>query len=273
MISFKAEEIPYGIVCGEDFSECIFPFVRNDSGVYSIQCISPIHGRSFVLRAEKHGQWIVGKGNGLSYTTHPFVLTSPIFAETWGGLSLENAVRDFNIGNEIRGLGIKTNLMQYVLSIDANIIKNGEKSQAAILQYSVECPYRISDFGFIPKHLLERTIAKWGNKYPQKHLHAAFVLVNNLRILHEHNILHNAMHPQNYTWALELLDFEASRSTRYPYDNTDYESYVPMLLEVEVIQTYEIINYIAWCLGEIPDYRAIETIFRDNGFSLKELQM
>jgi len=273
MISFKAEKIPYRIECDADSSNCIFPYVRKDTGLYSIQCISPIHGRSFVLCAEKNGQWIIGKGNGLSYTTHSFVLTSPIFAETWGGLSLDNAVRDFNIGNEVRSLGIKTNLMQYVLSIDANIIKNGEKCQAALLQYSVECPYRITDFGFIPKHILKRTIAKWGNKYQQKHLHAAFVLVNNLRILHEHKVLHNAMHPQNYTWALELLDFEASRSIKYPYNNTEYEAYVPMLSEAEVIQTYEIINYIAWCLGEKPNYIAIENIFRDNGFRLKELQL
>lgn len=273
MMIFKAEKVQYDIVCQSDQSKDVYPLVRNDEGDYTMQCVSPAHGRSFILGNVSQNRWVVGKGNGLSYTTHPFILTSPDFGETWGGLSIENAVRDFNIGNEVRNLGIKTNHMEYVLALDGNIIQNGENRQAALFQYSVECPYRISDFGFIPKHLLVDYVAQWGNKYPLKHLHAAKVIISNLRLLHDHHIMHNAMHPQNYTWALELLDFEASRTDNYPYDNADYEAYVPMLIKIEVIQAYEIINYIAWSLGETPDYHGIECIFNDYGFKLKELNI
>ena len=37
---------------------------------------------------------------------------------------------------------------------------------------------------------------------------AADLLLHNLQILHKNEILHNAISEQNYTWALELLDFE-----------------------------------------------------------------
>ena len=76
------------------------------------------------------------------------------------------------------------------------------------------------------------------------------------------------MHTQNYTWALELLDFEASRTNNHPYDNPEYEEHVPELIKAEIIQTYEIINYIAWCLGEPIEYSAIDSIFLDYGFHI-----
>lgn len=213
-------------------------------------------------------EWVIGKGNGLSYTTHSRLLTSLVNSETWGGLSLDNALRDFDIGNEVRRLGIKTNRMHCVLSLDKTTVQNGEEKQAALLQYSVECPYRISDIGFMPKSLLVKTVQKWGGEGHCRHLRAADILVGNLRVLHDHHIMHNAMHPQNYTWALELLDFEVSRSDNLPYASSDYESFVPMLIEAEVIQTYEIINFIAWCLEEQPDDRAIEKIFSKHNFDL-----
>ena len=271
MRRFRADRVPFDIVCQTNNEVRVLPFIRTDNGKHYIHCVSPIHGRSFILKQEQQGRWIVGKGNGLSYTSHPFVLTSPINGETWGGLSLNNALRDFNIGNEVRSLGIKTNHMQYVLSIDGRMIQNGEERQAALLQYSVECPYRISDFGFIPPCLLKEMVSKWDNEFPLKHLYAANVLVKNLKILRDNHIMHNAMHPQNYTWAMELVDFEASRSDIYPFENPDYEACVPMLSDIEVIQTYEIINHIAWCLHETPNYEGIEKVFKDYGFGIQEL--
>lgn len=273
MRRFRADRVAYDIVCQTNNEYEVLPLIRANQGKEYIHCVSPVHGRSFILRQEQQRRWIVGKGNGLSYTTHPFVLTSFANGETWGGLSLNNALRDFNIGNEVRDLGVKTNHMQYVLSIDSNMIQNGEERQVALLQYSVECPYRISDFGFFPRYLLKETVSKWGNEFPQKHLFAARVLINNLRTLRDHHIMHNATHPQNYTWALELVDFEASRSDKYPFDNPDYEACVPMLSDIEIIQTYEIINYIAWCLRETPNYKAVEMLFKDYGFEINELPL
>ena len=269
---FKAErlssfEIPYI----RDAQIDVYPLIRCDAGDEEIVCVSPVHGRSFVLSHNSNGRWIVGKGNGLSYTSHPFILTSSVNGETWGGLSLDSAVRDFNVGNQVRELGIKTNIMDCVIALDMPIIVNGESRQSALLQYSVECPYRISDFGFIPKDELKCYLDKWYSAYNELHMYAARVLIQNLRTLHDNNIMHNAMHPQNYTWALELVDFEASRSDKYPYDNADYEACVPMLIEAEVIQVYDIINYVAWCLGEQTNYRKVEELFNEYGFKLNHL--
>ena len=271
MKKIKAEKVSVQIVCKNDNAGNIIPLIRNESGTEIMYGVSPIHGRSFVLQQASDDKWIIGKGNGLGYSSHPFLNTSHVNGDTWGALPLENAVRDFNIGNEVASLGIKTNRMEYVLDPEMTIIKNGEKTHGALLQYTVECPYRISDFGFIPKHALKKHVSNWEDVHQLKHLYAAEVLSSNLRILHQHHILHNAIHPQNYTWALELLDFEASRSDKYPYNNKEYERFVPLLEEMEIIQTYEIVNYIAWCLSETPDYKELESIFNNNGFELTNI--
>ena len=39
---------------------------------------------------------------------------------------------------------------------------------------------------------------------------------------------------------------------------------------MEIIQTYEIINYIAWCLNEECDYAAIEQIISSYNFTLNQ---
>jgi len=273
MKDYKATLVDYRIACQQHNINEVFPLVRDEKGEYTIYNVSPNHGRSFVIKKENNERWIVGKGNGLGFTTHPFVLTSSVSGETWGGLCLSNAIRDYNIGNEICELGIKTNKMHCVLELDRVVIKNGEEKPAALLQYSVNCPYRISDFAFMPNSLLKKTISEWGNEYTKKHLYAADVLVRNLCILHDNNIMHNAINIQNYTWALELLDFEASRTDNCPYENPEYEAHLPMLIEIEVIQTYEIINYIAWCLSENPNYKEIEAIFKNYGFRLQELKL
>lgn len=266
----------YEIVRGDRGNEPlghIYPFVRNDDGALNMEVISPNHGRSFLLKKGNDFHWIIGKGNGLSYSTQTSVITSSYDSDTWGRLSLKQAIRDFDIGNEIARLGIKTNTMEYVLSLPFNVIFNGKEDCAALLQYSVECPYRIVDFAFIPKMLLNMHVARWksaNNTFPStsKHLIAADVLFHNLSVLHKNGILHNAITPQNYTWALELVDFEASHSPTTPYGTKQYQSFIPMLMDMEIIQTYEIVNYIAWCLNEKPDYASIERIINYYSFKL-----
>ena len=41
-----------------------------------------------------------------------------------------------------------------------------------------------------------------------------------------------------------------------------------MLMDGEIMKTYEIINYIGWCLGEKINYSKIDSIFKDYGFNL-----
>ena len=272
MQALKADRITtYEIIQKGRDDTFIYPLIRNDVGKEKILCVSPLHGRSFVLKREKNGRWIIGKGNGLSYSSYPFLLTSSTYGETWGGLTLENAIRDYNICNQVKALGIKTNLMECVLALNKTIIANGVECKSGLLQYSVECPYRISDFGFISQSELLQYLNRWEAKGEAYYLYATRILIKNLRILHDNHIMHNAMHPQNYTWALELLDFEASRSDTYPFPNADYETYIPMLIEAEVVQVYEIINYIAWCLGESIDYKKIDNIFYEYGYDLSRM--
>lgn len=253
-----------------------FPYVKNANGSFVMKQVSPLHGRSFLVDQVSDTEWIISKGNGLGYSSKPFLLNSDIDSDTWGGLSAEQAIRDFDIGCEIRGFGIKTNQMQYVLELPYKIIFRGQECHAALLQYSVECPYRIVDFPFCPKDILSLYIAKWQpikklrTEIMTKHLIAADILYYNLSKMHQNGILHNAITPQNYTWALELVDFEASHTPNIPFGTKEYQSYIPMLMDMEILQTYEIINYIAWCLGEMPDYKSIERIMDSYGFQLKQ---
>jgi len=275
MKHFSADITPYRIALSDASAPEIFPYVRAAHGPYGMYCISPIHGRSFVLKHTAPNCWVVGKGNGLSYTQYRFLRNSLVFSDTWGGLTLEKAQRDFLIGQEVQQLGIKTNSMQYVLELDWITPQNGEEKTAALLQYTVECPYRLSDFGFIPNDMLRQCVSKWQCKknYERKSLVAADILVSNLRILHDHDVMHNALHTQNYTWALELLDFEAARTNNHPYESAEYESFVPQLKDCEILQTYEVINYIIWCLQEQVDFSEIDQIFSDYGFDLRNYSL
>lgn len=279
-MKIKAKSLTdYNILRGEEqirTAKPVYPIVRNDEGPLFIEVLSPNHGRSFLLKKETDSHWVIGKGNGLSYSTHSSLITSSHDSDTWGRLSLSQAIRDFDIGNEIARLGIKTNTMEYVLCLPFNVIFNGKEEPAALLQYSVECPYRIVDVAFIPKKMLSEHVSRWesiNNTFPStsKHLIAADILYRNLSVLHQNGILHNAITPQNYTWALELVDFEASHSPTIPFGTEQYQSYIPMLMDMEIIQTYEIINYIAWCLNEVCDYNAVERIMNFYGFNLKSI--
>lgn len=274
-VSINNYEIVRGYRSNEPLGR-IYPFVRNDDGELNMEIISPNHGRSFLLKKNNDFQWVIGKGNGLSYSTQTSLITSLYDSDTWGRLSLKQAIRDFDIGIEIAALGIKTNRMEYVLSLPFNVIFNGKEGKAALLQYSVECPYRIVDFAFIPKQLLNAHITNWKpiqdmDMDVPKHLIASDRLFYNLSLLHKYGVLHNAITPQNYTWALELVDFEASHTPNTPFGTKQYQSYIPMLMDMEIIQTYEIVNYIAWCLNEECDYTAIERIMSSYGFSLKTI--
>ena len=86
--------------------------------------------------------------------------------------------------------------------------------------------------------------------------------------MHSHNILHNAIQESNYTWALELLDFELSCSPSYPYEREDYQRHAIDLFSREVTQTYCIINYIAGVLKEHIDFKKVDRLFTEYGFDI-----
>lgn len=248
---------PYEIICSADTSIKLYPYLidfvagKRNQRIYTP---SPFHGRSIVVN-ESGGLYTVLKGSGLTYFPYNFLFTGELPDNAWGFLSKESALRDFEIASYIHNLGIRTNSMDAVIElIDQEIIVGETKSHPFLLQYQVSCPYRLCDAAFIPKKTLNSYVCKWasvdlrgGNLY---HVRAASVLLRNLSILHHFNILHNAISIHNYTFALELLDFELSRTPQHPYSSQSDEEFSVRLYRREFIQTLEIIHYIAFLFRE-----------------------
>ena len=262
------------IICMQSV-ECPFPYLLSNKGDKKILCPSPMHGRSFIVGKTKDRRYIISKGNGLCYTQHTFLHTGEFFDGTWGLLLRQDAERDFIMGQEIEALGIKTNHMEYVLELDVEItLPNGHKVKPCLLQYDVECPYRICDAAFMSQEEIHTEVAKWEKLnergYDKAHLIAANVLIRNLRVLHDHDILHNAISEQNYTWALELLDFELACSPAHPYTSEDDMRHVKDLFPREIMQTYVVINYIAGVLREEIDFAGVDALFAEYAFDLKQ---
>lgn len=253
-----------------------YPYLRFENGDRYMWLVSPLHGRSYVMGRLASGRYIVSKGNGLCYSQHPFLYTPDMPTDVWGLLLKEDALRDYFCCQDVQSLGVKTNRMECVLELEypIHIEKTGADIKPCLLQYDVECPYRICDAPFMEKGQIEAEVAKWEryNKsgWQQNHLVAAEMLISNLRVMHDNGVLHNAIHEQNYTWALELVDFEMCRTPKHPYTKADYERHVCNLYDREVIQTYVIINYIAGVLHEKQDFKVLDNLFEKYGFSIKK---
>ena len=271
----KAINVGYQVLKSYDSTKEVYPYLRNEDGDKEIYCLSPYHGRSFIVGRLDNGRYVVSKGNGLSYTRHSFLHTTESYDDTWGLLLRQDAERDFAIGQEIEALGLKTNHMEYVLELNYEIrLPSGRIVKPILLQYDVECPCRISDATFMTKDQIQAEVQKWGKMnergYNTAHMIAANVLIRNLRIMHDRQVLHNAIHEQNYTWALELLDFEIACTPTHPYSSEDDMRHVKDLFSREMIHTYVIINYIAGALREDIDYAAVDALFKDYGFNLHQ---
>ena len=241
-------------------------------------CLSPIHGRSFVVDRLDNGRYVVSKGNGLSYSQYSLLNTRQFGDDTLGLLLRKDAERDFMLGQEIEALGIKTNHMEYVLELQTEVtLPTGHTMKPVLLQYDVECPWRISDAPFMTHEQIREEVHKWeklnDKGYEEDHIIAANVLIRNLRILHDKNILHNAIHEQNYTWALELLDFEIACSPVHPYSREDDRRHVKDLFPREILQTYVIINYIAAVLHEKINFQRVDNLFAEYGFDIKQYEI
>ncbi len=278
MKSYKALKYDFQVLEMDDKNNPIspFPLLVSKDGDKEIYSVSPLHGRSFVVGQYEDGRYIVTKGNGLCYTQYPFLYTIETVADVWGLLLKEDALRDYYCNLDIQSLGIKTNKMECVLELDypMYIRETNTTLNPVILQYNVECPYRISDSCFMEHSLIEKEVAKW-QKYNLKgfkknHEIAADIMISNLRKLHSNNVLHNALNEQNYTWALELLDFELTRTPQHPYSKSDYERHVSSLYDREIIYTYVVINYIAGVLREEIDFVSIDNLWKEYGFDISK---
>lgn len=272
---YKAIQLHYKILKEGRTTQKPFPYIRDSHGDKKMVCISSVHGRSYLVGKTDNGRYIISKGNGLSYTQYRFLHTKEFFDGTWGLLLMTDAERDFVMGQEIEALGIKTNHMEYVIELQTEVqLTNGHILKPVLLQYDVECPYRISDAPFMTQEQINEEVLKWEKMndkgYDKSYLIAANILIRNLRILHDNQILHNAISEQNYTWALELLDFELACSPAHPYTKEDDQRHVKDLFPREILHTYNIINYIAGVLHEDINYATVDALFKEYGFDIKK---
>lgn len=274
MKRFNAKLVPFDVISMKDNTCAPYPLLRSDNGTETVYSVSPIHGRSFIVGRTDEGRFIVSKGNGLAYSEHTFLYTPEMSSDVWGLLLKDDALRDFCCGQDVEALGVKTNKMECVLELDCPIVipQTNTYQKPTLLQYNVECPYRVADAPFMEKKQIYAEVATWEQYnckgFQDKYLIAADVIVSNLRIMHDHQVLHNALTFENLTWALELLDFELCRTPQHPYTKADYERHVCDLYDREIIDSYKIIIYIAGCLRETVDFKKIDAIFKDYGFDL-----
>lgn len=157
MMTLNSSDTPYYLLksSGKDI---VKPYLRSTDGDKEMWCPSPLHGRSYVVSRTENGRYIVSKGNGLCYTLHTFLHTGEFYDGTWGLLLRQDAERDFIMGQEIEALGIKTNHMEYVLELDVELaLPNGHRVKPCLLQYDVECPYRICDAAFMTQEQIDRS--------------------------------------------------------------------------------------------------------------------
>ncbi len=255
----------------------LYPYIV--AGNFNKNCIkakvaSPLHGRSLICSFNSiKERFTITKGNGLTYFPFGFVSTEELEDYAWGYLRKTDAIRDYNSGEFIHNLGVHTNIMEAVYTLEPQLFKFSNKSveiQPTILQYNVTCPYRISDIPFLSNKVVIHFTSKWPEffkiSYKEKHCIAAEVLLKNIRIMHENDVLHNAIHSQNYTLSLELLDFELSRTPVTPYVNVYDELAYKKLQKREIIQSLEIVNHIALFFKEKVNSRLLRQIMIKNGF-------
>lgn len=270
---FNSIWVPFNIRMLGDWIAMPYPQLKSDEGDIPLYCVSPNHRLEYVV-AKIDDRYIMSMGNGLSYASGSYLNSDDSVDGTGGMLTKEEAYRYFSIGTEIAKYGIKTCKMEYVLELGGSIKLSDKVSVPPILvQYSVECPYRLNDAAFMSKSQIEKETGKWRlqceSQHDYLHLMAAEVLIRNLRILHERDILSNAFNAQCYTWALELCGYEYACSVKQMSDDEGTRQRVSEMLRREVFQAYDIINYISWVLGEPTDYKRIDAMFRDNGFNIE----
>lgn len=254
-----------------------YPFITTEKcneGTFTQRIASPNHGRSLIADYnEDTKRYVITKGNGLTYFPYGFISTQEFENGAWGYLRREDALRDFMCGEFVSDLNILTNQMEAVYTLEEHGIRfsnHVEKIEPTILQYNVLCPYRIADIPFLSKELVFTFINSWGdlfqNIHQEKHCTAAEVLIKNINVMHKNYVLHNAIHSQNYTLSLELLDFELSRTPLTPYDSENDELCYKKLQKRELIQSLEIIAQIAYYFKENVNNNVLRQIMIRNGY-------
>jgi hypothetical protein len=256
-ISLSVSYHSFELIQSRNNPAIIYPILINykngkiNDEVYSA---SPFHGRSVVVNFSDNLYTII-KGSGLNYFPYQFINTGEMGDNSWGLLLKEDAKRDYEIGNYISSKGILTNEMEAIIEITDTTFKIKKTSiNPILLQYTVKCPYRLCDAAFMNQNQIKSFTSRW-NEYDFEdsglyHIMAANKLLFNLNKLHSNSILHNAISIQNYTFLLELLDFETARTPMNPFLSERDEKIATKLYNREFLQTFEIIYYISFLFKE-----------------------
>ncbi len=256
----------------------LFPFLktRNNNGIEK-KTASPLHGRSLIANYNKIKKtYTIIKGCGLTYYPYGFIDTEEFDDHIWGFITKEAALRDFNCGNFIRELGVSTNFQQAIYELETIPLLRFNNPVTSInpiiLQYTVNCPFRLADIPYMSKNKVYNFVGNWKKIFKSKHgkLHciAAEVMLRNIRIMHENETLHNSISIQNYTLLLELVDFETSRTPQTNYSSIENEINWRFLKKREVIQTLEIVNYLAFIFKENIEVKKLNNLMKINGFEI-----
>ena len=269
------EEVAIDLTIYNPKSSKLYPYIISDKET-NLNCYkpSPLHGRSIISDfSTTTNKFIITKGNGLTYFPFGFVSTEELEDHAWGYLRKQDAIRDYNSGVFIKRLGILTNNMEAVFTLKSQlfILPNSvSKIEPTVLQYNVICPFRIADIPFMSKEVILHFVNKWKDLHENIHFEihctAAEVLLKNVRLMHENDVLHNAINSHNYTLSLELLDFELARTPVTPFDNEIDEQSYKNLQKREIIQSLEIVNQIAFFFKEKLNSKLLRQIMIKNGF-------
>ena len=64
---FKAKYYPFTVLCHNNNDnndiQIPYPLLRDDLGDVNLYCVSPLHGRSFVLGKNSNGRWIISNSS------------------------------------------------------------------------------------------------------------------------------------------------------------------------------------------------------------------
>jgi hypothetical protein len=253
----------------------LYPYlVSNDDTGHDCVIATPLHGRSVIVEFNPFDRrYTITKGNGLTYFPYGYISTGEFETHTWGLLNTESAERDYYSCNFVSSLGILTNKMEAVFTLEDQKINCFDKiitSSPTILQYSVICPYRIADIPFMSRSTVNYYTSLWNESFDvnfkDKHCIFAYVILKNIRIMHENDVLQNSINQQNISLSLELLDFEVTRTPVTPYNRDEDEKTYKNLMKREVIHVLEIVNQIAYYLGETVNIKLLTEIMKEAGY-------
>jgi hypothetical protein len=221
--------------------------------------VSSIHGRS-IISSYDGKYYTILKGIGLTYTNKSFVNISEFkYGHIWGALSKKDAIREFEVGNSYKELGGNSAHYDYVIKINSPITNNLvglKKITPFLLQYRIECPIRVSDFGLNDKRTMVNYLKNVFNNDNPLYLNFTKKCLDNLTILHNNSFFYNALNVYNTTLIGEFVDFESSFSKSLYCPKEGFSIYQNLIAR-EIINLLQVVTVFADLVGEKINHKVL----------------